>query len=127
MDQLLLLKPHHQTTIFHTPPGKVKKDGSRATILSASLGFKDITFDKYTFFEYHSIIFNSRPVLCIIVHRPPKRCSSFVFDFSEVLSIIHTNYELLFYVILTSMWTINQTLLPWNLLNLLNCVTFTYS
>lgn len=42
-----------------------KKAGGTATILSAPLGFKHITFENYMSFEYHTFIFNSPPILCV--------------------------------------------------------------
>ncbi len=66
---------------------KGKRGGGTATILSNSLSFKDVLFDEFTSFEYHAFVFNSPPILCLTVYRPPKRCTAFITEFSELLSL----------------------------------------
>jgi len=69
---------------------KGKSRGGTATILKESFGFKNIDFGDFTSFENNSIVFSSPPLLCVCVcvcvYRPPKHCSSFIPEFSEILS-----------------------------------------
>lgn len=89
------------TLIESTPPDhsflystrSERKGGGTATILATSLGFKQTSLDEYSSLEYHAFVFSSPPILCVCVYRPPKRSTSVLTEFSEMLSIIHTNYD----------------------------------
>ena len=57
------------------------------------------------------------PVLTVTVYRPPKQCPTFLTDFLELLSIIHTNYDKIiitgdFNLILTYPWIMGMTQMP---------------
>ncbi len=102
-----------------------KRGGGTATILSAPFSFKNITFEEYASFEYHCLVFNSPPVLCLTVYRPPKRCSTFISDFSELLSIIHTNFNRAIILGDFNLHVDNQSdSLASEFLNMLNCTNF---
>ena len=71
-----------------------KKGGGTASIITDSLFCRSICFDDFASFEYHAIVLKCQPpVLSVTVYRPPKQCPTFLTDFSELLSIIHTNYD----------------------------------
>ena len=71
-----------------------KKGGGTATIFSEALTGNTASFDEFTSFEYHAITLKCKPpILAVTVYRPPKKCPSFFADFSEFLSIIHTNFD----------------------------------
>ena len=71
-----------------------KKGGGTATITTDALCCRSISFDDFASFEYHAIVLKCQPpVLTVTVYRPPKQCPTFLTDFSELLSIIHTNYD----------------------------------
>jgi len=38
-------------------------------------------------------LFLAVPLYFVIVYRPPKKCSAFISEFSELLSIIHSKYN----------------------------------
>ena len=102
-----------------------RKGGGTATILSTAIDFKNCTFDNYPSFEYHAFVFNSPPILCMTVYRPPKRCSSFISDFSEVLSIIHANYDRSIIVGDFNIHADNQSdSFTLDFLNMLSCMNF---
>ena len=60
------------------------------------------------------------------VYRPPKRCTSFISDFSELLTIIHTTYER---VIISGDFNVHMDnksdTFTMEFLNLLNFINFT--
>lgn len=89
------------TLIEATPPSfhftySIRTDrrgGGTAIILSSSYNFKDIMFGSYKSFEYQSIILKSQKILCLLLYRPPGQCSFFLSEFSELLSVVHIEYE----------------------------------
>ena len=102
-----------------------KRGGGTATIISAAFSYKNITFEEYTSFEYHCLVFNSPQILCLTVYRPPKRCSAFISDFSELLSIIHANFNRIIIVGDFNLHIDNQSdSLASQFLNMLNCMNF---
>ena len=120
---LLEASPTNYNFSFSARSGK--RGGGTATILSAALSFKNITFEEYASFEYHCLVFNSPPVLCVTVYRPPKRCSTFISDFSELLSIIHNNFNRAIILGDFNLHIDNQSdSLASEFLNMLNCMNF---
>src|SRR4029434_4988490 len=90
--QLLLKRPLPIIALF-SPLELAKKGGGTATITTDALCCRSISFDDFTSFEYHAIVLKCQPpALTVTVYRPPKQCRTFLTDFSELLSIIHTNY-----------------------------------
>ena len=102
-----------------------RRGGGTATILSNTLITKDISFNNYTSFEYHAFVFNSPPILCLTIYRPPKYHSSFISEFSELLSIIHSTYNK---ILITGDFNIhiddNSDPTTTEFLNILNCMDF---
>ena len=80
--------------------GKIKRGGGTAAITNHVLDSKSISFDDFNSFEYHASILNCKsPILTVTVYRPPdKSPTMFLEDFSVLLSILNTNYDM---VILT--------------------------
>ena len=102
-----------------------KKGGGTATILLAQNGFKEILFDEYGSFEHHSFVFSSPPILCLTIYRPPKRCASFINEFSELLSFIHSKYDRVLILGDFNLHVDNQSdSFSTEFLNLLNCMNF---
>src|SRR4029434_6478465 len=90
----LLLKHPLPIIAFFSPLEQVQKGGRTATITTDALCCRSISFDDFASFEYHAIVLNCQPpALTVTVYRPPKQCRTFLTDFSELLSIIHTNYD----------------------------------
>ena len=91
--QLLLKRPLTIIALF-SPSELAKKGGGTATITTDALCCRSIFFDDFASFEYHAIVLNCQPpALTVTVYRPPKQCRTFLTDFSELLPIIHTNYD----------------------------------
>lgn len=123
---ITLIEASPQNYMFTHMARKGRKGGGIASILSSSVGFKDISFEEYSSFEYLTIVFSSPPVLGVTVYRPPGRCSSFISDFSELLSIIHNQYERIVILGDFNLHIDNQSdSFPQDFLNLLNCMNFT--
>ena len=72
---LLEASPPNYKFSFSSRTGK--RGGGTATIISAAFSIKNITFEEYTSFEYHCLVFNSPQILCLTVYRPPKRWPTF--------------------------------------------------
>lgn len=72
-----------------------RKGGGAAFIFCTSLTPKQISFDQFTTFENHAFVFNSSPILCITIYRPPKPCAAFINKFSEFLSIVHSSCNMI--------------------------------
>ena len=70
-----------------------RKGGGTASITNKTLESKQILFDQYTTFEHHAVVFNSPPILCVTIYRPPKHDAVFISEFSEFLSIIRATYN----------------------------------
>src|SRR4029434_3377684 len=95
--------------LFWERPGLLKHDGLHPNRIGASLlsdnmrttlrhcsilCCRSISFDDFASFEYHAIVLKCQPpALTVTVYRPPKQYPTFLTDFSELLSIIHTNYD----------------------------------
>ena len=77
--------------LFSTRGGK--KGGGTASLFKNTLKSSEVSFNSYSTFEHHAFVFSSPPVLCITIHRPPHHSNSFISEFSELLSIIHTTYD----------------------------------
>lgn len=102
-----------------------KRGGGTATILSTSHYLKDIHFNQYSSFEYHAFLFSSLSILCICVYRPPKYSSYFITDFSDFISIAHSNYNKIIIVGDFNLHIdIQSDSLATEFLNLLNCMDF---
>uniref|UniRef100_A0A3B3DLX2 SGNH hydrolase-type esterase domain-containing protein n=1 Tax=Oryzias melastigma TaxID=30732 RepID=A0A3B3DLX2_ORYME len=78
---------------FTNKDRKQGRGGGTAAILDASISFKEIVFNAYTSFEYQTIVFNNSVILCLIVYRPPKYNSTFIADFSELLSLVYVDFS----------------------------------
>ncbi|KAL7406155.1 hypothetical protein ABVT39_014107 [Epinephelus coioides] len=70
-----------------------KRGGGTASVSKTTMSSNEVSFSSYTSFEHHAFVFSSPPILCITVYRPPQYSTSFISDFSELLSIIHSNYN----------------------------------
>ncbi|CAJ1064708.1 hypothetical protein NHX12_012799 [Xyrichtys novacula] len=70
---------------------------SNQTQSSTSFGTRgqhlNVPFNSYSSFEYHAFAFSSPPIVCFNLYRPPCYSSSFISEFSKLLSIIHTTYN----------------------------------
>ena len=71
----------------------VRRGGGTASLFKETFNSNKVSFNSYTSFEYHAFVFNSPPILCITVYRPPQHSTSFISEFSELLSVIHTTYN----------------------------------
>ena len=71
---------------------RVEKGAGVASITHKPLTSNGVFFNSYMSFEHHAFTFSSPPILCINVYRPPHHSTSFISEFSELLSIIHTSY-----------------------------------
>ena len=72
-----------------------RKGGGTASIINEALKCRSISFGNFISFEYHAVILKCvPPVLVVTVYRPPHRGPyTFLDDFSEILSMIHTNHD----------------------------------
>ncbi|KAJ0055115.1 hypothetical protein NL108_009851 [Boleophthalmus pectinirostris] len=102
-----------------------KKGGGTAIILSAKHNFKNIHFNQYPSFEHHSLALTNPSILLICIYRPPKHSSSFTADFSDLLSIAHSNYNRIIIVGDFNLHIdVKSDSLATDFLNLLNCMNF---
>ena len=70
-----------------------KKGGGTASIYSTAFDANDFRLGEYSSFEYHAVFFTNLKMACITIYRPPKMSSSFLTEFSEFLSVLHTKYN----------------------------------
>ena len=91
----------------------------------ASITHNSLTSNVVFFNSYHAFTFSSPPILCINVYRPPHHSTSFISEFSELLSIIHTSYSRILKIGDFNVHA-DVTLDPISreFLNLLNCLDF---
>ncbi|KAL7378551.1 hypothetical protein ABVT39_015497 [Epinephelus coioides] len=84
-----------------------------------------VSFSSYTSFEHHAFVFSSPPILCVTVERSPQYSTSFIRDFSELLSIIHSTYSR---ILITGDFHLHidntSDPVPREFFNLLNCFDF---
>lgn len=115
--------PPNFNFLFSTRGGK--KGGGTASIARTTMSSNAVPFNSYSSFEHHAFVFSSPPTLCITVYRPPQYSSSFISEFSEFLSIIHTTYNR---ILITGDFNlhVDNTSDPVSreFLNLLNCLDF---
>ena len=83
--------PPNFNFLFSTRGGQ--KGGGTASITKDTMLSNEVFFNKYLSFEYHAFVFSSPPILCMTVYRPPRYSTSFNSEFSELLSITHSNYN----------------------------------
>jgi len=85
--------PPDFTYSFSTRNGK--RGGGTAAIYRETLKGSDIDLGTFTTFEYHAILLNFQPrLLAVTLYRSPKLpISPFIKDFSDMLSVIHMNYD----------------------------------
>ena len=102
-----------------------KKGGGTASITSKTLMMKETTLPIYVTFEYHAFVFSTPPILCITIYRPPKHSNSFISEFADLLSTVHTSYN---YIIITGDFNLHidnrSDPVSKDFLNLLNCLDF---
>ncbi len=62
-----------------------------------------MSFGQYLSFEYLDIVLKDAPrILFIIIHRPPKYSPAFVEEFTELLSMISSEFDCF---LLQEIWT----------------------
>ena len=109
--------------LFSTRDGK--RGGGTASIFKSTLNSKDVFFNSYSSFEFHAFVFSSPPIFCITVYRPPHHSTSFISEFSELLSTIHATYNR---ILITGDFNLHidniSDPLSREFLNLLNCMDF---
>ena len=115
--------PPNFNFLFSTRGGK--KGGGTASITQITMSSNKVPFNSYSSFEHHAFVFSSPPILCITVYRPPQYSTSFISEFSELLSVIHTTYNR---ILITGDFNlhVDNTSDPVSreFLNLLNCLDF---
>ena len=81
------------TYSFSTRNGK--RGGGTAAIYRENLKGRDIDLGTFITFEYNAILLNFQPrLLAVTLYRSPKSpISTFIKDFSDMLSVIHMNYD----------------------------------
>ena len=71
-----------------------KKGGGVAAIFKDVFNCKEMSFGDFNSFEYVSFILKGDPkVLFLIIYRPPRYSGQFFDDFTELLSVICTDYN----------------------------------
>ncbi|XP_073349448.1 uncharacterized protein [Pagrus major] len=102
-----------------------RRGGGTASIAKTNMHTNKVNFNSYTSFEYHAFVCSSPPILCITIYRPPQYSTSFINEFSELLSIIHTSFNR---ILITGDFNlhvdISSDLLSREFLNLLHCLDF---
>ncbi|XP_036072698.1 uncharacterized protein LOC118600080, partial [Oryzias melastigma] len=115
--------PPNFNFLFSTRGGK--KGGGTASIARGSSVTKTVTSNSYSTFEHHAFSFSSPPILCVTVYRPPKPPSTFIQEFSEFLSFIHSKYNR---IVLTGDFNLHVDTdgdaVANEFLNLLHCMDF---
>ena len=73
-----------------------EKGGGVAALYRNKFQCKQVHFGGFASFEYLSFLLkHSQQILFITVYRPPKYCSSFIDDFTDLLSLTSTEYDCL--------------------------------
>ena len=71
----------------------VKRGGGTASIVQDSFSRTNILFDDFNTFEYHAILLKCKPkILAVTVYRP-EHDASFLDEFTEFLSLLHTQHD----------------------------------
>ena len=71
----------------------VKRGGGTASIVQDCFSRINILFDDFTTFEYHAILLKCKPkILAVTVYRP-EHDASFLDEFTEFLSLLHTQHD----------------------------------
>ena len=91
-----------------------------------SLTSNGVFLNSYMSFEHHAFTFSSSLILCININSPSHHSTSFINEFSELLSIIHTSYSriLINWWFYSTCWCYLGSDIQRVFLNLLNCLDF---
>lgn len=91
-----LCSPHFR---FLNSPRSSGHGGGLVTIFSDSFKCTFLPTSIYSTFEVHLVLINGpAPVLCALVHRPPKASSTFIQEFSDLLTIVASRSDKLLIV-----------------------------
>ncbi len=72
----------------------VRRGGGVAALFKDVYQCKQVSFGQYLSFEYLGIVLKGAPrILFIIIYRPPKYSPAFVEEFTELLSMISTEFD----------------------------------
>ncbi len=72
----------------------VRRGGGVAALFKDVYQCKQVSFGQYLSFEYLGIVLKGAPrILFIIICRPPKYSPSFVEEFTELLSMISSEFD----------------------------------
>ncbi len=70
------------------------RGGGVAALFKDFYQCKQISFGQYLSFEYLGIVLKGAPrILFIIIYRPPKYSTAFVEEFTELLSMISSEFD----------------------------------
>ncbi len=72
----------------------VRRGGGVAALFKDVYQCKQVSFGQYLSFEYLGIVLKGAPrILFIIIYRPPKYSPAFVEEFTELLSMISSEFD----------------------------------
>ncbi len=72
----------------------VRRGGGVAALFKDVYQCKQISFGRYLFFEYLGIVLKAAPrINFIIIYMPPKYSPAFVEEFTELLSMIYSEFD----------------------------------
>ncbi len=72
----------------------VRRGGGVAALFKDVYQCKQVSFGQYLSFEYPGILLKGAPrILFIIIYRPPKYSPAFVEEFTELLSMISSEFD----------------------------------
>lgn len=80
--------------VFSQVTRQNKKGGGLASIYVDSFNCKQITLGDFSTFEHLALLLRyDTPILIVVIYRPPKQSPVFLQEFSDLLSIISTDYD----------------------------------
>ena len=119
-----LMLPHQILTFYFLPEGAKKEAELHQSLKTPCCQIKSF-FNKYLSFEYHAFVLSSPPILCMKAYRPPRYSTSSNSEFSELLSITHSNYNR---ILITGDFNLHldnsSDTMSREFLNLLHCLDF---
>ncbi len=100
----ILITPHSQNKhcSWTAPPNfnlisvcrTVRRGGGVAALFKDVYQCKQVSFGQYLSFEYLGVALKGAPcILFIIIYRPPKYSPAFVEEFTELLSMISSEFD----------------------------------
>ncbi len=71
----------------------VRRGGDVAALFKDVYQCKKVSFGQYLSFEYLGIVLKGAPRILFIIYRPPKYAPAFVEEFTELLSMISSEFD----------------------------------